>query len=434
MKRIAKSISLICLASSAVWAQTTAPAPVVRFLTNIGNIDVTLTPAAAPLTVANFLAYVDSSAYKNSIIHRSVPQFVIQGGGYQLVDGVPTPITALPNVVNEYNVPNTRGTIAMAKVGGDPNSANSQWFFNLVDNTSTLDTTNNGGFTVFGKVTAPNSLTIMDRIAALPTQNITTGLDTVPYAGTSYVVINNILYIPQTSAAAVQSAASFASSTSGVSPGEFLVLYGQNLGPAPLATLTLDSQGKVNTYLAGTRVLFNGTAAPMVYTSSGQVSAIVPQNLAGRPTVSIVVEYLGVQSAAIALPVVGSNPAIFTQNSSGKGDSIVIRLDGSLVTAANPAKEGDTLILYGEGYGDISDGPPDGTIVTGALLPKPLDPVRLLIDGKEYPTLYAGGAGGLVSGVLQVNFTVPALTPGPHDIQLQVLDRKSPSGVNLQTK
>lgn len=432
MKRIIKSISLICLAASAVWAQTTVPAPVVRFLTNIGNIDVTLTPAAAPLTVANFLTYVNSGAYASSIIHRSVPGFVIQGGGYQLVAGVPTAITALPNVLNEYNVANTRGTIAMAKVDGDPNSANSQWFFNLVDNSTTLGTSNNGGFTVFGKVTAPNSLTIMDRIAALPTQNITTGLDTVPYAGTSYVVVNNILYVPQASASAVQSAASFASSTTGVSPGEFLVLYGQNLGPASLATLTLDSTGKVNTYLAGTRVLFNGTAAPMVYTSSGQVSAIVPQNLAGRPSVSIVVEYLGVQSAAIALPVVGSNPAIFTQNSSGKGDSIVIRLDGSLVTTANPAKADDILILYGEGYGDISDGPPDGTIVS-TLLPKPLDPVRLLIDGKEYPTLYAGGAGGLVSGVLQVNFKVPALTPGPHDIQLQVLDRKSPSGVNLQT-
>lgn len=433
MKRITKSISLICLAASATWAQTTTPAPQVRFLTNIGNIDVTLTPAAAPLTVANFLAYVNNGAYASSIIHRSVPGFVIQGGGYQLVAGVPTPITALPNVVNEYNVPNTRGTIAMAKVDGDPNSANSQWFFNLVDNSTTLGTSNNGGFTVFGKVTTASSLTIMDRIASLPTQNITTGLDTVPYAGTSYVVVNNILYIPQASAAAVQSAASFASSTGGVSPGEFLVLYGQNLGPAALATLTLDSQGKVNTYLGGTRVLFNGTAAPMVYTSSGQVSAIVPQNLAGRSTVSIVVEYLGVQSAAIALPVVGSNPAIFTQNSSGKGDSIVIRLDGSLVTTANPAKADDVLILYGEGYGDISDGPPDGTIVT-TLLPKPLDPVRLLIDSKEYPTLYAGGAGGLVSGVLQVNFKVPALAPGAHDIQLQVLDRKSPSGVNLQTK
>ena len=433
MNRILKSIILFCLATSAIYAQT-APAPQVRFKTNIGDIDVTLQPASAPLTVANFLNYVNKGAYANSIFHRSVPGFVIQGGGFYLVAGAPTAIAEDPAVTNEFKISNTRGTLSMARLGGQVNSATNQWFFNLADNSSNLDGVD-GGFTVFGKVATSASLTIMDRIAGLPIQNLGAPLDTVPYAGASYVVVNNILYIPQASAAAVQSAASFASSTGGVSPGEFLVLYGQNLGPATLATLTLDSTGKVNTYLAGTRVLFNGTAAPMVYTSSGQVSVIVPQNLAGRATVSIVIEYLGVQSAGITLPVVGSNPAIFTQNSSGKGDSIVIRNDdASLVTTANPAKADDILILYGEGYGDISDGPPDGTIVTGALLPKPLDPVRLLIDGKEYPTLYAGGAGGLVSGVLQVNFKVPTLTPGAHDIQLQVLDRKSPSGVNLQTK
>ena len=419
------------MAASAVFAQTANP-PQVRFQTNIGNIDVTLQPAAAPLTVANFLKYVDKGAYANSIIHRSVANFVIQGGGFYLNSGVPTAIAEDAAVTNEFKISNTRGTLSMARLGGQVNSATNQWFFNLADNSSNLDNVD-GGFTVFGKVTATSSLTIMDRIAGLPIQNLGSPLDTVPYAGASFVVVNNILYIPQASAAAVQSAASFASSTDGVSPGEFLVLYGQNLGPAALTTLTLDSQGKVNTFLGGTRVLFNGTAAPLLYTSSGQVSAIVPQNLAGRSTVSIVVEYLGVQSAGMTLPVIGSNPAIFTQNSSGKGDSIVIRLDGSLVTAANPAKQDDILILYGEGYGDISDGPADGTIVS-TLLPKPLDPVRLLIDGKEYPTLYAGGAGGLVSGVLQVNFKVPALPAGPHNIQLQILDRKSPAGVNLQTK
>ena len=431
MKRITKSIAVFCLAASAVCAQTT-PAPQVRFKTNIGDIDVTLAPDVAPATVANFLNYVNKGAYANSIFHRSVPGFIIQGGGFKLVDGVPTVIPEDTAVVNEYKISNTRGTISMAKLGDNPNSATNQWFFNLADNSGNLDN-QNGGFTAFGRVTSSSSLTIMDRIAGLPIQNLGAPLDTAPYSGSSFVVVNNILYIPQASAAAVQSAASFVSSTTGVSPGEFLVLYGQNLGPATLATLTLDSQGKVNTFLAGTRVLFNGTAAPMVYTSAGQVSAIVPQNLAGRSTVSIVIEYQGVQAPGMTLPVVSANPAIFTQNSSGKGDSIVIRLDGSLVTTANAAKVDDILILYGEGYGDISDGPPDGTIVS-TLLPKPLDPVRLLIDGKEYPTLYAGGAGGLVSGVLQVNFKVPQLAPGPHDIQLQVLDRKSPAGVNIQTR
>jgi len=424
----------ICLAAASLSAQTTV-APQVRFKTNIGDIDVTLQTASAPATVANFLNYMNKGSYANSIIHRSVPGFVIQGGGFQLVSGVPTAIPEDPAVMNEFKISNTRGTLSMARLGGQVNSATNQWFFNLADNSANLDNTDQG-FTVFGKVSNNNSLTIMDAIAKLPIQALgASPLDTVPYSGSSFVIVNNILYIPQASAAAVQSAASFTSSTNGIAPGEFLVIYGQNLGPATLTTLTLDSQGVTNKFLGGTRVLFNGIAAPLVYTSTGQVSAIVPQNLAGRISASIVVENQGVQSAGITLPVVASNPAIFTQNSSGSGDAVIIRLDASLVTTANPAKLDDILILYGEGYGAATDetSVPDGTIISTSL-PVPAEKVLLLIDGTVYPTLYAGAAGGLVNGVLQVNFKVPQLAAGSHKIQLQVGQVKSPATVNLQTR
>jgi uncharacterized protein (TIGR03437 family) len=410
-------------------------APQVRFKTNIGDIDVTLLPDAAPATVANFLNYVNKGAYASSIIHRSVPGFVIQGGGFHLVDGVPTPIAEDAAVTNEFKVSNTRGTIAMAKLDGNPNSATNQWFFNLVDNSGNLDSTN-GGFTVFGKVTSSGGLTTMDRIAGLPIQNLGAPLDTVPYSGVSYVTVNNIYYIPQATAAAVQSAASFVSSTGGVAPGEFLVFYGINLGPADLTTLNLDSQGKVTTFLGGTRVLFNGTPAPLIYTSSGQVSAVAPQNLAGRRTVSVVIEYQGIQSAGLTLPVIDWNPAIFTLNASGKGDGAIQRFPNyDVITPANAAKPGDTLILYGEGYGDtvVGTSVPDGTIV-GSQLPVPAAEVKLLIDGVERPTIYAGGAPGIVSGVLQVNFVVPQLAAGTHEIQLQIGDKKSPAGVTLQVR
>jgi len=426
-----QSIALFCLVAAALPAQTT-PAPIMRFKTNIGDIDVLLYPDAAPLTVANFLRYVDKGAYTSSIIHRSVPNFVIQGGGYQLVSGVPTAIASDAAVTNEFKISNGRGTIAMAKVDGDPNSATNQWFFNLVDNAGNLDS-NNGGFTVFGKINSSAGLTIMDQIAKLPIQNLGAPLDTVPYSGVSYVTVNNILYVPQTSAASIQSAASLALSTDGVAPGEIIVLYGQNLGPATLTTLALDSQGKVATFLGGTRVLFNQTPAPIIYTSSGQVSVVVPQNLAGRNSVSIVVEYLGAQSAGITQKVAVSNPAIFTLTASGKGDSATVHLDGSAVDASKPASVGEIVILYGQGYGDTSVSVPDGTIVSSTL-PVPLTPVKMLIDGTEVPSLYAGGAGGIVSGVLQVNFKVPQLSAGSHEVQIQVGDRKSPAGVKLQTK
>jgi len=146
--------------------------PVYVFHTNLGDISVQLYPDVAPQTVANFLHYVSTGAYNNSFIHRSVPGFIFQGGGYQVQSG-PT-ITVIPvyaPVVNEFHLSNTRGTIAMAKLGGDPNSATSQWFFNESDsNAANLDN-QNGGFTVFGKVTDAASLAVMDRIAAVPVPN-----------------------------------------------------------------------------------------------------------------------------------------------------------------------------------------------------------------------------------------------------------------------
>ncbi|BAZ45605.1 hypothetical protein NIES4102_26310 [Chondrocystis sp. NIES-4102] len=134
--------------------------------------------AGAPETVNNFLNYVNDGDYVNSIIHRSIPGFVIQGGGFTfknlMVDLVPTD----PPIVNEFNSQrsNTRGTIAMAKVGNDPNSATSQWFFNLADNSANLDN-QNGGFTVFGEVLSQGDLAPIDAIASLPVEDASSFLN-----------------------------------------------------------------------------------------------------------------------------------------------------------------------------------------------------------------------------------------------------------------
>lgn len=139
----------------------------VRMFTSLGELDLVLLPSQAPKTVANFLKYVGRGAYTGSLIHRSVPGFIIQGGAYTLsatpsIDPIPTDSP----VPNEFKVSNTRGTIAMAKLSNDPNSANSQWFFNESDSNKSLDT-QNGGFTVFGRL-ADYSLPVMDALAAVP--------------------------------------------------------------------------------------------------------------------------------------------------------------------------------------------------------------------------------------------------------------------------
>jgi peptidyl-prolyl cis-trans isomerase A (cyclophilin A) len=130
-----------------------------------------------PQTVANFLGYVDRGDYTGTIIHRSVPGFVVQGGGFEAPTaasnqpgGSPTGIPAQPPVVNEPGNTNVRGTIAMAKVGDDPNSATNQWFFSLADNSANLDV-QNGGFTAFGRVLG-DGMTAVDAMAAVPRYNL----------------------------------------------------------------------------------------------------------------------------------------------------------------------------------------------------------------------------------------------------------------------
>lgn len=147
-----------------------------RFTTNMGEFDVLMYQYSAPNTVVNFWNYAESGAYDNSFIHRSVPGFIVQGGGFTFHNGGgPEDIVAYDPVANEFGVSNLRGTIAMAKLGDDPDSATSQWFFNLVDNADNLDN-QNGGFTVFGIVLG-NGMAVIDAIAAMPIHNFGNSYD-----------------------------------------------------------------------------------------------------------------------------------------------------------------------------------------------------------------------------------------------------------------
>lgn len=148
-------------ASSAVHANT-----FVRVSTSYGDLTLELFDDVAPITVQNFLNYVNRGDYNGTFFGRSIPGFVLQGGSYYFDQG-PKLIETDPPIVNEFSVSNTRGTIAMAKLAGDPDSAKSAFFINLVDNSATLDV-DNGGYTVFGQVLG-DGMNVVDAIAALPT-------------------------------------------------------------------------------------------------------------------------------------------------------------------------------------------------------------------------------------------------------------------------
>ena len=164
--------ALLCFVSTATAQNSNT---IVRFhfyrgATVVGDVDVELFNQDKPVTVSNFLKYAEGGFFKNLWIYRCLPRFVIQAGGYW----IPTPQSAAqyrqdfvafsPNfgsITNEFSVGprlgNTFGTLAMARVGGETNSASSEWFLNLGDN-SGLDNVD-GGFTVFGRIVgATNAL------------------------------------------------------------------------------------------------------------------------------------------------------------------------------------------------------------------------------------------------------------------------------------
>lgn len=162
------TISKLSIATLA-FASISVSATIVEFTTSHGNFKVNLHDETTPITVTNFLKYVNDDDYDNTVVHRVVSDFVVQSGGFEFT-GV-FPLEAIPTdsaIQNEPVYSNVRGTIAMAKVSGNENSATSQWFINLSDNsagTAQLDV-QNGGFTVFGEVI--EGMENVDTIAGLP--------------------------------------------------------------------------------------------------------------------------------------------------------------------------------------------------------------------------------------------------------------------------
>lgn len=151
--------------------------PIVTFNTSMGSFQVELFADAAPQTVANFLSYVNSGAYSNTFIHRVVDQTgfqIVQGGGYSASSApffgntstIPH-ISTSPAIPLEYNQANAIGTIAMARTS-DLNSATSEFFFNVSDNTTNLGQSNGGGYAVFGKILG-NGLSIVSAMNAIQT-------------------------------------------------------------------------------------------------------------------------------------------------------------------------------------------------------------------------------------------------------------------------
>jgi uncharacterized protein (TIGR03437 family) len=224
-----------------------------------------------------------------------------------------------------------------------------------------------------------------------------------------------------------------------VAPGEIVVLFPSHVGPAVLAGAQIDGEGRVTTLLGETRVLFDGIAAPIVYSVSGEVSAIAPYTIANRKTTQVVVEYQGVGSPPVELSVVSSAPALFTSDSSGKGQAGMLNETGCCNSARNPAIPGSIASLYATGAGQTSPPGIDGSVAAYdriAEFPVPALPVQVMVGGQQAEIIYAGAAPHAVAGLLQVNFRVPSNAPTGDAVPLvlTVGNARSPDGVTMAVR
>ena len=217
-----------------------------------------------------------------------------------------------------------------------------------------------------------------------------------------------------------------------VSPGELIAIFGSDLGPATPAGLQVDASGSVATTIGDTQVLFNGVASPMIFASASQVNAVVPFG-ATTGTTQVQVQYQGQDSTSFPVTVVAAAIGILSASSNGVGQAVAVNQDGTPNSPLNPATPGSVVTFLATGAGQWSPAGVDGEIVGSGDLPRPILPVRALVGGQPAEVQYAGGAPGIVEGVIQVNLLIPAAsqTGAAVPLVLQVGDSISQPGITL---
>ncbi len=186
----------------------------------------------------------------------------------------------------------------------------------------------------------------------------------------------------------------------GVTPGQLIQISGRNLGPANLASAQVDASGHLPFVLANTVVFFDNVPAPLVSVSASSIICYVPFEVVS--TAKVTVSANGQMSNPVLIQVLASSPQILA----------VVNQDGSVNSAAHPAKAGSVILLYVSGLGQTNP-PGDDGVVNASPLPVPLTTVLV-----NFPALssgitpqFAAAAPGMIAGITQVNIQLPATTP-----------------------
>jgi uncharacterized protein (TIGR03437 family) len=205
-----------------------------------------------------------------------------------------------------------------------------------------------------------------------------------------------------------------------IAPGEIVSLFVQNGGPEEgvVATGFEPGTGKLGTTLAGVRVLFNGIPGALFFVRSDQLNVQAPFEIAGLQSVDVQVEFEGVLSSPMSVPVRTADPGLF---------SPVLNQDNTLNTQQNPAARGSVVQLFATGQGSVTPALMSGLPGPGAPpFPAPEAAVRALVNGEEAMLLFKGLTPGLV-GLMQLNVMLPGDVSGQVTIELFIGDVASPT-------
>lgn len=218
----------------------------------------------------------------------------------------------------------------------------------------------------------------------------------------------------------------------GVAPCEIIAIFGSRLGPEQLV---LPADAPAAETLGGVRLLFDREAAPLLYVSEGQIGAISPARIEGRPVTEVQVEYAGRRSQAVSVPVLTTRPGLFTVDLSGRGQARAVNLeDGTLNGPEAPARRGSFVSLFGTSGGPLTPPCQEGKLADGI---QPLQlPVAVAVGGVPATVTYAGSSPGSVMGLLQIDIQIPdnAPTGDAVPLWLAIGDVAAPEGVTLAVR
>jgi uncharacterized protein (TIGR03437 family) len=290
-----------------------------------------------------------------------------------------------------------------------------------------------------GTGSASGTLSVSVKTAEL-TANTYNGTVTIAVAGVNPnitpQVVNVSLVVSGSSVPTIGSVVSGASyASSGFSPGTIATIFGNLLGPATGVVFSLNSQGSLDSTLAGVSVTVGDAAAIPLYVLNGQVNIILPFTLGISGQAPVQVTYNNLTTAAFNIPLTTADVQIFTVNASGSGPGSILNQDNSVNSATNPAAPGSVVQVFGTGGGVLTG---KATVTAGDVAGDTLAytaTCTATVNGETATVLYSGSAPDLVYGVDQFDIQLPAdVTAGSAKIVLTIGGATSQSDVTVFVK